>query len=48
LTSGLFLIAVISHDYLCRKWLYRRLALHAFSFIMLNETYSFDFLTVAL
>jgi hypothetical protein len=33
LTSGLFLIAVISHDYLCRKWLYRRLALHDFSFI---------------
>jgi hypothetical protein len=38
LTSGLFLVAVVSHDFLC-KWLYV-LALHDFSF--LNETYSFD------
>jgi hypothetical protein len=48
LTSGLFLVAVVSHGFLCRKWLYRRLALHTFSLIMLNETYSFDLITVAL
>jgi hypothetical protein len=48
LTSGLFLLAVVSHDFLCCKWLYCRLALHAFSLIMLNETYSFDLITVAL
>jgi hypothetical protein len=39
---------VISHDYLCCKWLYSRLALHAFSLIMLNETNLFDLITVAL
>jgi hypothetical protein len=34
--------------FLCRKWLYCRLALHDFSLIILNKTYSFDLLTVAL
>jgi hypothetical protein len=48
LTSGLFLIPFVSHDFLCRKCLYRRRALHDISLIMLNETYSFDLITVAL
>jgi hypothetical protein len=29
LTPGFFLVAVVSHVFLCRKWLYRHLALHA-------------------
>jgi hypothetical protein len=43
-----FVAVVSGHDFLCRKWLYGPLALHGFSLIMLNETYSFDLITVAL
>jgi hypothetical protein len=48
LTSGLFLVAVVSHGFLRCKWLYRRLALHAFYLIMLNENKLFNLITVAL
>jgi hypothetical protein len=41
LTSGVFLIAAVSHDFLCCRWMCCCLALHCFSFIMLNKTYWF-------
>jgi hypothetical protein len=48
LTSGLFLVAVVSHDFLCCKYLYCRLVLHTFYLIISNKTYLFDLITVAL